>query len=159
MLQVESCRAKGSCHSVGGYEMAMLTSWIDHYHNSIITMWFGEFANEVNTDSVPANFRDWQWMQLAHWLVTLCLCLKAEITSLAVFTYELWHVGPPVIPRCNLGNGASQNWIKTDIGTTMPVANWASSQSWSIWGSYGLFKSRTCVVIPPGSGTTLLRLK
>jgi len=52
-------------------------------------MQFGEFTNEVNADSVSVIFRDWQWMQLAYWLVTLCLCPKAEIASLAVFTYEL----------------------------------------------------------------------
>jgi len=61
-------------------------------------MQFGEFANEVNADSVPAIFRDWQWIQLTYWLATLCLRPKAEIASLAVFTYESRHVGPPVIP-------------------------------------------------------------
>jgi len=62
-------------------------------------MQFREFTNEVDTDSVLVIFRNWQWMQLAHWLVTLHFCLKAEITSLAVFAYELQHVGPPVIPQ------------------------------------------------------------
>jgi len=62
-------------------------------------MQFGEFANEVDTDSVPAIFRDRQWMQLTHWLATLYLCPKAEIASLAVFAYESQHVGPPVIPQ------------------------------------------------------------
>jgi len=69
---------------MGGYEMAMLTSRINHHHNIIITMRFREFANEVNTDSVPATFRDWQWMQLTHWLVMLCLCLKAESQAFSI---------------------------------------------------------------------------
>jgi len=99
LLQVESCRAQCSHCSMGGYEMATLTGQINHHHNSITTMQFREFANEVDADSVPVIFRDWQWMQFTHWLVTLCLCLKAEIASLAVFTYELQHVGPPVIPQ------------------------------------------------------------
>ena len=60
-------------------------------------MQFGEFANEVDTDSVPVILWDWQWMQLAYWLAMLQLCLKAEVTSIAVFTYGLQHVGPPVI--------------------------------------------------------------
>jgi len=99
---------------MGGYEMATLTSQIDHHHNSIITMQFGEFANEVNTDSVPAIFRDWQWMQLAHWLATLCLCLRAEIASLAVFTYKSRHVGPPVILR-NEFKGLPMSHVACDL--------------------------------------------
>jgi len=61
-------------------------------------MRFGEFADEVDADSVPAILWDWQWMQLTHRFATLRLCPKAEIASLAVFAYKLRHVGPPVIP-------------------------------------------------------------
>ena len=82
---------------MGGYEMATLTSQIDHHHNHIITMRFREFTDEVDADSIPAILWDWQWMQLTHQFATLRLCPKAEITSLAVFAYESRHVGPPVI--------------------------------------------------------------
>ena len=51
-------------------------------------MRFREFTNEVDADSVPAIFRDQQWMQLAYRLAMLCLCPKTEIASLAVFTYK-----------------------------------------------------------------------
>jgi len=63
MLQVELCRAQCSHCSMGGYEMAMLTCQIDHHHNHIITMRFGEFTKRFSSSSLSTPN---QPMMVAH---------------------------------------------------------------------------------------------
>jgi len=237
MLQGESCRGKCSQCSMGGYEMATLTGWIDHHHNSIATC--GATSNSVKwvwgSSNVPHGL--WslscaavQQSVIADWGYSGCRSYHGntrghppvsthqhEVIYHATLLSQVWpgqlhpqlhHCESPVgfcvqcltqlpqrwppgghesqriqgaegwgcnchwflyhgqlimtmhhiRPLCDPGDGASQNWIKTDIWTTAPVTDWASSQSWSIQGSYGLSKSWICVVISPRSGATLLRL-
>jgi len=74
----------------------------------------GEYVMEHFEEGLPP--------QLTHWLATLCLCLKAEIASLAVFAYESWHVGPPVIPQ-NEFEGLSTSHMACDLWVVVLFSN------------------------------------
>jgi len=65
-------------------------------------MWLREFANEVNADSVPAIFRDWQWMQLTHQLATFCLISQ-------------WWCGNRIAPSCTGAGSGKQVSLSSNM--------------------------------------------
>jgi hypothetical protein len=62
-------------------------------------MGFGEFHNEVDTDGVPVNIRDWQWVEFAKGWLSVYLRSQAQVTCLGIFANVSQHVGPPIISR------------------------------------------------------------
>jgi hypothetical protein len=59
-----------------------------------MSLW--EFYYEVNQDCLPLFVWDLEGLEFAKGPMSLCLGLKAEVTSAAILTYVSQHLWPPV---------------------------------------------------------------
>src|SRR5277367_4489479 len=125
VLEVESGRAQCRDGGVSGNEMSTFARRVYDDHRGIEPMGVREFDDEVDANSIPSRFGDWERVKLTEWLTFLCLRSKTQVACLAVLPDVARHVRPPVAPR-NEFEGLPASCMSPDFGVVVLFGNLAS---------------------------------